>query len=124
MTKQPTNEVIFLYKIYNINQLVLPLDLEIKLEEKDIAFALHHLVKSIPEEAFHSFKKEQGTTAYHPRMMWLAVNYQPSYRTINRFRINPHVQKLLQQFFVFFRNQLVQEKEIETDAIFIDGSKC
>lgn len=55
--------MIFLYKNYNINQLALPLDLEIKLDEKDIVFAIHHLIESIPEEAFHSFKKEQGTTA-------------------------------------------------------------
>nr|WP_228463630.1 hypothetical protein [Listeria seeligeri] len=74
-----------MYKNHNINQLILPLDLEMKLDEKDIAFAIHHLVESIPEEAFHSFRKTQGTTAYHPRMMWLAGDYQPSSRTINRF---------------------------------------
>lgn len=49
MTKQQTNKVIFLYKYYNINQLVLPLDLEMKLEANDIAFAIHHLGESIPE---------------------------------------------------------------------------
>lgn len=152
MPKLLTNGVIFLYKNYNINQLVLPLDLEIKLEKNDIAFAIHHLVESIPEEAFHAFRKTQGATAYHPRMMlkiilcgytqatfsgrkiealtkdsirmmWLAGNYQPSYRTINRFRVNPQVQGLLRQCFVHFRNQLVQEKEMDTDAIFIDGTK-
>ncbi|MBC1472015.1 hypothetical protein [Listeria seeligeri] len=51
-----------MYKNHNINQLILPLDLEMKLDEKDIAFAIHHLVESIPEEAFHSFRKTQGTT--------------------------------------------------------------
>lgn len=60
MTKQPTNEVIFLYKNYNINQLVLPLDLEIKLEEKDIACAIHRLVESIPEEAFYFSEKHKA----------------------------------------------------------------
>lgn len=69
MTKQQTNEVIFLYKNYNINQLILPLDIEIKLEKNDIAFVIHHLVESIPEEAFHVFRKTQGATACHPRMM-------------------------------------------------------
>lgn len=47
----------------------MPLNLEIKLEEKDIAFAIHQLVESIPEEAFYFFRKTQGATAYHPRMI-------------------------------------------------------
>ena len=37
-----------MFKYYNMNQLVLPLDLEIKLQENDIAFHIHHLVESIP----------------------------------------------------------------------------
>ena len=34
-----------MFKNYNMNQLVLPLDLEIRLQENDIAFAVHHLVE-------------------------------------------------------------------------------
>lgn len=62
MPKLLTNGVIFLYKNYNINQLVLSLDLEIKLEKNDIAFAIHHLVESNLEKAFHPFRKTQGAT--------------------------------------------------------------
>ena len=29
------------------------------------------------------------------RMMWLAQGYEPSYRTINRFRVDPDIQELL-----------------------------
>lgn len=36
-----------MYENYNINQLILPLDLD----KNDIAFAIHYLVESIPEEA-------------------------------------------------------------------------
>lgn len=57
------------------------------------------------------------------RMMWLAQGYEPSYRTINRFRIQPEVKDLIRQCFVQFRCQLVKEKLIDQEAIFIDGTK-
>ena len=38
-----------------MNQVILPLDLEIKLQENDIAFAVNDLVESIPNEAFDIF---------------------------------------------------------------------
>jgi transposase len=141
-----------MFKNYNMNQLVLPLDLAVKLQEKDIAFSIHHLVDSIPEEAFHSFVHYTGCPSYHPRMMlkiilcgytqstfsgrkiedltkdsirmmWLAQGYEPSYRTINRFRVHPDMKELIRQCFVQFRCQLVKEKLIDQEAIFIDGTK-
>lgn len=60
---------ILMFKDYNMNQLILPLDLEIKLQENDIAFAVHDSVQSIPDEAFSSFLRETSCPAYHPRMM-------------------------------------------------------
>ena len=135
-----------------MNQLILPLDLEVKLQKNDIAFHIHHLVESIPKEAFAPFYQEMGCPSYHPKMMlkiilcgytqsvfsgrriedltkdsirmkWLAQGYEPSYRTINRFRIHPQMQELLRQCFVQFRCQLVEEKLIDQQAIFIDGTK-
>ena len=44
-----------MFKDYNMNQLILPLDLEMKVQENDIAYSIHHLVESIPSEAFDSF---------------------------------------------------------------------
>ncbi len=41
-----------MFKHYTMNQVVLPLDLEIKLQENDIAYTVHELVESIPDEAF------------------------------------------------------------------------
>ena len=131
-----------MFKNYNMNQLILPLDLEMKLQENDIAFHIHHLVESIPMEAFADFYHETGCPSYHPkmmlkillcgytqsvfsgrriedlvkdsvRMMWLAQGYEPSYRTINRFRVHPQMQELLRQCFVQFRCQLVEEKLID-----------
>ncbi|UQX56930.1 IS1182 family transposase (plasmid) [Cytobacillus pseudoceanisediminis] len=141
-----------MFKDYNMNQLVLPLDLEVKLQENDIAFPIHHLVESIPHEAFNSFIRYTGCPPYHPRMMlkiilcgytqsafsgrkiegllhdsirmkWLAQGYEPSYRTINRFRVHPEMKELIRQCFVQFRCQLVQEKLIDQEAIFVDGTK-
>jgi hypothetical protein len=55
--------------------------------------------------------------------MWLAQGYEPSYRTINRFRVHPDMKELIRQCFVQFRVKLVQEKLIDQEAIFIDGTK-
>ncbi|NRG46792.1 IS1182 family transposase [Bacillus sp. CRN 9] len=141
-----------MFKDYNMNQLVLPLDLEVRLENSDIAFHVHHLVESIPHEAFEPFVRTEGCPAYHPRMMlkiilcaytqsvfsgrkieallkdsirmmWLAQGYEPSYRTINRFRVHSEVKDLIRQCFVQFRCQLIEEKLIDQEAIFIDGTK-
>jgi len=135
-----------------MNQLVLPLDLEVKLQNNDIAFHIHHLVESIPHEAFEPFLRNEGCPAYHPRMMlkiilcaytqsvfsgrkieallkdsirmmWLAQGNEPSYRTINRFRVQSEVKDLIRQCFVQFRCQLIEEKLIDQEAIFIDGTK-
>ncbi|WP_226036725.1 transposase, partial [Aquibacillus saliphilus] len=141
-----------MFKDYNMNQVILPLDLEMKLKENDIAYAVHDLVEQIPDEAFASFLHKTGCPAYHPRMMmkiilcaytqsvfsgrkikalvedsvrmmWLAQGHEPSYRTINRFRVNEEVKELLRQCFVQFRCQLVKEELIDNEAIFIDGTK-
>ncbi|MFC4711220.1 transposase, partial [Enterococcus eurekensis] len=125
---------------------------EIYLEENDIAFAIDELVESIPEEIFSVFDHKMGTSSYNPKMMlklllcgytqsifsgrkieamskdsiramWLTQSQFPNFRTINRFRVNPLVQPILQECFIQFRNQLVSQKLIDEEAIFIDGTK-
>ncbi|MGY3189790.1 hypothetical protein ACVWXS_004521 [Lysinibacillus sp. TE18511] len=46
-----------------MNQLVLPLDLEVKLQKNDIALDVHHLIESIPPEAFEPFLRNEGCPA-------------------------------------------------------------
>src|SRR5690625_7047671 len=58
-----------MFKHYTMNQVILPLNLEVKLEKNDIAFAVNELVESIPEEYFQGFIRSTGRPAYHPRMM-------------------------------------------------------
>ncbi|MBM7689091.1 transposase [Enterococcus ureilyticus] len=141
-----------IFKNYTTNQVILPLDFSFQLENNDIAFAIDQLVESIPEAHFLPFHHQMGPSSYHPkmmmkmilcaytqsvfsgrkiealtkdsiRMMWLTQSYQPSYRTINRFRVNPLVNALLRECFVQFRSQLVKEQLIDEDDIFIDGTK-
>lgn len=51
-TKIHTERSVLMFKDYNMGQLVLPLDLVVKLQENNIAFSIHHLVESIPNGAF------------------------------------------------------------------------
>ena len=44
---------------------------------------------------------------------------KPSYKTINRFRVNPKVDALLESLFIQFYSQCVNDDK----AIFIDGTK-
>ena len=46
-----------MFKDYTMNQLILPLNLEVKLQNNDIAFHIHHLVESIPHEGRSSEDK-------------------------------------------------------------------
>lgn len=57
------------------------------------------------------------------RARWLTQSQMRNFRTINHFRVNPHVQYLLKECFIHFRNQLVTQKLIDEEAIFIDGTK-
>ena len=74
-------------------------------------------------QSVFSGRKIEGLLKDSVRMMWLAQGYEPSYRTINRFRVHPEVKELLRQCFVQFRCQLVQNNQIDEEAIFIDGTK-
>ena len=48
-----------MYKNYKINKLVLPLNLEIKIQDNDIARHVNNLVESIPKKAFDKYYKER-----------------------------------------------------------------
>ena len=49
-----------MYKNYNINQLVLPLNLEIKIQDNDIARHVNNLVESIPKRPLINITKKQA----------------------------------------------------------------
>ncbi len=47
------------------------------------------------------------------RMMWLSQNQKPSYKTINRFRVNPKVDVLLEALFIQFHSQCLKQNLID-----------
>lgn len=141
-----------MYKEYNISQLSLPIEIEISFPESDIALIINKLIESIPQETFNQYYNHRGPSSYHPkmmlkivlysytqsvfsgrkmefllkdscRMMWLAKGQVPSYRTINLFRVNPHMIDFIQVLFVGLRAQLLEDKVITEDALYIDGTK-
>ena len=141
-----------MYKNYTTNQVVLPIDLAICLPENDVAFAIRSFVDSLPDSLFEDYFQRFGRPAYHPRMMlalllcaytqgitsgrkiedllqdsirmrWLAQEEHPNFRTINRFRINPLMDSLLESSFLQFRSCLLQSGLITSEKLFIDGTK-
>lgn len=141
-----------MYKEYNIFQLTLPIETEFSFPDNDIALIINKLVESIPQEAFNKYYNHRGPSSYHPkmmlkiilygyahsvfsgrriefllkdscRMMWLAQGQTPSYRTINRFRVNPYMMEFLHILYVGLRAQLLEDKVITEDVIYIDGTK-
>ncbi|WP_423830091.1 transposase [Staphylococcus aureus] len=44
------------------------------------------------------------------RMMWLAQNQTLSYKTINRFRVNPNTDALIESLFIQFHSQCLKQK--------------
>ena len=137
-----------MYKNYNMTQLTLPMETETLIPNNDIAHAVNQIIKTIPETEFYEFNHLNGASSYHPkmmlkiilyaytqsifsgrrieaalsdsvRMMWLSQNQKPSYRTINRFRVHPIMDKLLKSLFVNFRTQLIEQKLIDNESIFL-----
>ena len=52
------------------------------------------------------------------RMMWLSQNQKPSYKTINRFRVN-QVDALLESLFIQFHSQCLKQHLIDDQAILL-----
>ena len=141
-----------MYQNYTINQLCLPIDLEAKIEENDFVHAIVQFVDSIPDAVFLPYYQSMGRPQYHPRMLlsiilcayiqgvysgrqiqnmlidsirmrYLSQEQFPNFRTINRFRVHPIMNDILDHSFVQFRELLVQSGLISGSALYIDGTK-
>ncbi|PTE42130.1 hypothetical protein BUY79_07145 [Staphylococcus equorum] len=77
-----------MYKNYNMTKITLPMETGILIHNNDIAHAVNQIEAALSDSI---------------RMMWLSQNQKPSYRTINRFRVHPIMDKLLKSLFVNFR---------------------
>ncbi len=141
-----------MYKDYNMTQLTLPIETSILIPNNDLSRHVNDIVETIPENEFNEFKHHRGATSYHPRMMlkiilyaytqsvfsgrkiekllrdsirmmWLSQHQTPSYKTINRFRVNPKIDALLASLFIQFHHQCLEQSLIDDKALFIDGTK-
>ena len=51
--------------------------------------------------------------------MWLSQNQNPSYKMINRFRVNPKVDALLESLFIQFHSQCLKQHLIDEQVILL-----
>ncbi|WP_150853303.1 transposase, partial [Staphylococcus aureus] len=115
-------------------QLTLPIKTSVRIPQNDISRHVNEIVETIPDSKFDEFRHHRGATSYHPkmmlkiilyaytqsvfsgrriekllhdsiRMMWLAQDQTPSYKTINRFRVNPNTDALIESLFIQFHSQ-------------------
>ena len=137
-----------MYKDYNMTQLTLPLETSVLIPTNDMSRHVNDIVETIPKTEFDEFRHHRGATSYHPkmmlkvilyaytqsvfsgrkiekllndsiRMMWLSQNQKPSYKTINRFRVNPKVDALLESLFIQFHSQCLKQHLIDDQAILL-----
>jgi transposase len=137
---------------YNINQFTLAIEIGFIPDSTDISHAINWLVESIPESFFDNYYKQYGRPAYNARMLmkvilcgycmsafsgrqiedlvkdskrmgWLAQGETPSYRTINRARINPILSEGIKGAYVELYCYLMDHELINGFAINIDGTK-
>ncbi|CAC5949679.1 transposase [Staphylococcus aureus] len=141
-----------MYKNYNMTQLTLPIETTVRIPQNDISRYVNEIVETIPDSEFDEFRHHCGATSYHPkmmlkiilyayiqsvlsgrriekllhdsiRMMWLAQNQTPSYKTINRFRVNSNTDVLIESLFIQFHSQCLKQNLIDNNSTFIDGTK-
>ena len=134
-----------------MTQLTLPMETSVLIPTNDISRHVNDIVETIPDNEFDEFRHHRGATSYHPKMMLKVILYaytqsvfsgrkiekclmicpndvaitksKPSYKTINRFRVNQKVDALLESLFIQFYSQCVKQNLIDDKAIFIDGTK-
>ena len=141
-----------MYVKYNMNQTILPLELDSCLDPNHIVFSIYDFVDSLDESYFKIFETQDGRPAYHPKplimsllyaysegvfsgrriekmmkenipMQWLVAQQVISYRTINRFRSSDNCSHLLENIFIEFTIKLKLEKLISLENSYIDGTK-
>jgi transposase len=136
---------------YNMNQLVLPLDLEILIPQNHLSTIVHEAVEKLNDSLLVQPYKGGGRPPYHPKMllkivvyaytqkiysgrqiekllteniyfMWLSGSQTPDFRTINRFRSERMKDIIYQVFFSIV--ELLREKGlVKLDHYFVDGTK-
>jgi transposase len=136
---------------YNMDQLILPMDLEILIPQQHISRIVHHAVEQMDNNLLFSVYQGGGRPPYHPKMMlkiilyaytqkvyssrniakqleeniyfmWLACHQKPDFRTINRFR-SERMKAIIYETFFSIVDLLHKQGLVKLEHYFLDGTK-
>lgn len=141
-----------MYQQYTTMETALILNIPFTIPENHEARLISRFVDSIPESVLLEDTSHTGRPAFHPAMLlkmflfaysrgvtsgrkieqlnaesipmkWLTADTSVSYRTLNSFRASEHANDLIKMAFILFTFMLRDNDLIESDALFIDGTK-
>ncbi len=136
---------------YNMDQLILPMDLELKVPPHHLARIVHEAVENLDEYILLQEYKGGGRRSYHPKMMlkilvfayaekiysgrkiekalqeniyfmWLSNHQKPDFRTINRFR-SERMKPIIYDVFFSIIELLHHKGFITLEDYYLDGTK-
>ena len=139
------------FKPYDMNQLKLPIELEVKIPENHMVRIVNSAIDRMDLTKLISRYKGGGTSAYHPimmlkaivyaytqkiytsrqiakymreniNMMWICAKNTPNFRTINKFRSST-MNGLVNEIFSSVVELLMEEGLVKLDDYFLDGTK-
>lgn len=134
-----------------MDQLKLPMDVEIKIPDKHIVRTINEVIEDMNIDPLVEKYKGGGTSAFHPKMMikvivfaysqriyssrriakalreniyfmWISGNNQPDFRTINRFR-SSIMKDLIDEIFTLALEYLIKNGHVKYENYFLDGTK-
>lgn len=134
-----------------MDQLYLPMDLEVKIPQNHICRIVNEAVEQIDNTLLYRAYPGGGRSSYHPKMMlkvilyaytkriyssrqiaiqlkeniyfmWLACYQQPDFRTINRFR-SERMKEIIYETFFSIVDLLHKQGLVKLEEYFLDGTK-
>jgi len=134
-----------------MDQLFLPMDLEEDIPHNHLVRIVNAAVNHLDDAIFNAVYPGGGRDSYHPKMltkviiyaytqrlyssrqiakavrenimfMWIAGRQRPDFRTINRFR-SERMKDVLETVFTAVLQLLVDEKYVQLEHYFLDGTK-
>lgn len=140
-----------MYIQYTMDQLCLPMDLEEDIPQNHLVRVVNAAVNRLDDKIFAAAYPGGGRDSYHPKMltkviiyaytqriyssrqiakavrenimfMWIAGRQRPDFRTINRFR-SDRMKEVLETVFTAVLQFLVEEKYVNLEHYFVDGTK-
>lgn len=140
-----------MYIQYTMDQLCLPMDLEEDIPPNHVVRVVNDMVDRMEDAIFDAAYPGGGRHSYHPKMltkviiyaytqrfyssrqiakavrenimfMWIAGRQRPDFRTINRFR-SERMKEVLETVFTTVLQFLAEEKYIQLEHYFLDGTK-